>query len=131
MSENLSSVVTIFKALSDETRIRILHLLARTGEALCVCELTDALEVPQYNISRHLKVMVQAGLLDRQKIGRWVYFRLPQSATLFLDFVLQALTSLDTERTRRDLVELKKRLHLRTNGRCTIGIQKNHLIGKK
>jgi len=128
---NVSSAATLFKALSDETRIRMLHLLARSGEELCVCELTDALEVSQYNISRHLKVLVQAGLLDRQKIGRWVYFRLPESRSPFLEAILQAIASLDTDITQRDLAELEKRLQLRTNGRCTIGIQKTHLLGRK
>jgi len=75
---DVKQTVDIFKALSDETRLRILHLFIKSGEELCVCELTDSLEVTQYNVSRHLKVLATAGLLNREKEGRWVYFRLAQ-----------------------------------------------------
>jgi len=120
----------IFKALSDETRIRILHLFVKTGEELCVCELTDALEVSQYNISRHLKVLVNAGLLTREKDGRWVYFKLADNQDAVIEHIFKALSHLSESTTARDLTELNKRLQLRTNGRCTIGIQKKHLLGR-
>ena len=53
----------IFQALADPTRIRIVHLLAHTGEEACLCELVDSLMEPQYKLSRHLKILRQAGLL--------------------------------------------------------------------
>ncbi len=127
---DIKQTVDIFKALSDETRLRILHLFIKSGEELCVCELTDSLEVTQYNVSRHLKVLATAGLLDREKEGRWVYFRLAQPSDAVLQHVLQAVGALSDEVTTRDLTELQQRLSLRTNGRCTIGIQKKHLTKK-
>ena len=58
-----------FKALSDETRLRIVHLLIEKNTPLCVCEFTDALEVPQYNISRHLKILKLAKLIEDEVVG--------------------------------------------------------------
>ncbi len=126
----MKTYTEIFKALSDETRIRILHLFVKSGEELCVCELTDALEVSQYNVSRHLKVLVNAGLLNREKEGRWVYFKLANHGDAVVVHILKALSYLTNPTTNRDLEELHKRLRLRTNGRCIIGIQKKYLIGK-
>ena len=66
----------IFKALSDETRLRIIRLLIAAGRELCCCEITDSLGESQYNISRHLKVLKNAALIKDRKEGRWVYFHI-------------------------------------------------------
>ena len=63
------------KALSDQTRLRMVVLLA-SGEERCVCELTQALELTQPKISRHLAVLRECGLLQDRKMGLWVYYRL-------------------------------------------------------
>lgn len=63
------------KALADQTRLRIVLLLAQTQE-LCVCELTQALDLPQPKISRHLAVLRETGLLLDRKAGLWVHYRL-------------------------------------------------------
>ena len=65
-----------FQALADPTRIRVVRLLASTGEESCLCELVDSLLEPQYKLSRHVKILRQAGLLSVEKSGRWVYHRL-------------------------------------------------------
>ncbi|MEZ9710326.1 transcriptional regulator [Vibrio breoganii] len=62
-----------FKLLSDETRLRSLLLIAREG-ALCVCELTQALQESQPKISRHLAQMRQSGILVDERRGQWVYY---------------------------------------------------------
>src|SRR5215471_11103860 len=64
--------VTLFHALSDETRLAILELL-RDGER-CVCELTDALDVAQSRLSFHLRVLRDAGLVSDRRNGRWIYY---------------------------------------------------------
>jgi len=63
------------KALSDQTRLRILLLLAN-GNERCVCELTQALGLNQPKISRHLAVLRESGLLQDRKAGLWVHYRL-------------------------------------------------------
>jgi len=63
----------LFKGLSDPVRLRIFHALVVKGE-LCVCHLTDALVLPQSTISRHLSVLKNAGLVDAEREGKWVYY---------------------------------------------------------
>ena len=64
----------LFKALADETRLRIVALLSH-GE-LCVCHLQDALELPQPNVSRQLGILRAAGLVEDRRKGSWVHYRL-------------------------------------------------------
>lgn len=64
----------IFKALADETRLRILALLLE-GE-LCVCEIMAALELPQSTVSRHLAYLRNSGWLQDRRMGVWMYYRL-------------------------------------------------------
>lgn len=63
-----------FKALSDEKRIRILKLL--TIREMCVCELMIALDTTQPNLSHHLKILENQGLVNRRKEGKWAYYSL-------------------------------------------------------
>jgi ArsR family transcriptional regulator len=63
-----------FHALSDETRLDIVHRLL--GGERCVCELTDDLDVAQSRLSFHLKTLKDAGLVSDRRDGRWVYYTL-------------------------------------------------------
>jgi ArsR family transcriptional regulator len=67
-------MVDIFKALSDETRLRIVSVV-RDGE-MCVCEIEAALGLTQSNASRHLTALKNAGLLSCRKCAQWAYYRL-------------------------------------------------------
>jgi len=66
---------TVFKCLADETRGRVMLLIAREEE-LCVCELTCALDEAQPKVSRHLAQLRACGLLTDRRQGQWVYYRL-------------------------------------------------------
>ncbi len=64
-----------FKALGDPVRLRLLSLIAaRGGGETCVCDLTDAFAVKGPTISHHLKVLREAGLIDCERRGTWVYY---------------------------------------------------------
>ena len=63
-----------FRALGDPTRLKLLDLLA--GGEHCVCELTEAMDLPQPLLSHHLKTLREAGFLHARKEGRWTYYRL-------------------------------------------------------
>ncbi len=65
----------IFKALGDETRLRILLLLLRNGE-LCVCDLEAALDAPQSTVSRHLTTLRSAFLVEGERHGVWMHYRI-------------------------------------------------------
>ncbi len=77
----MPTTVELFKALADETRLRILSLLS-SGE-LCVCEITRVLEIGQPKASRHMAVLRQAELVSDRREGMWVYYSLaePRSET--------------------------------------------------
>lgn len=62
------------KALADETRLRMLDLLLRHGESLCVCEITEQFELRQPTISHHLRLLREAGLIHGVKRGTWMYY---------------------------------------------------------
>lgn len=65
------------KVLADPARLRVLSLLATTeGSEVCACNLTEPLALSQPTVSHHLKVLTEAGLLEREQRGKWAYFRL-------------------------------------------------------
>ena len=74
------AAATLFKALSDPTRVRIVNLLANHDGPVCVCELTAQLPVSQPTMSCHLKKLVMAGLLTREQRGTWAFFSLRPDA---------------------------------------------------
>lgn len=70
-----------FKALSDPNRLRILSIVSSSPEAeTCVCDLSEPLNLGQPTVSHHLKIMVEAGLLNREKRGVWAYYSLVPGA---------------------------------------------------
>jgi ArsR family transcriptional regulator, arsenate/arsenite/antimonite-responsive transcriptional repressor len=75
-AEDAETTAALFKALADPTRIRLVNLLARSAEPVCVCQLTPAVGVSQSTVSHHLKKLVQAGLLEREQRGVWAYYSL-------------------------------------------------------
>lgn len=79
----------MFKALGDPVRIRLLSMIAsRAGGEICVCDLTPAFELSQPTISHHLKLLKQAGLIESERRGTWVYYRLVPETTDRLAAVL-------------------------------------------
>ncbi|MFG2227644.1 ArsR/SmtB family transcription factor [Streptomyces sp. NPDC048644] len=72
-----ADLAKVFKALGDPVRVRLLSMIAsRAGGEVCVCDLTPAFELSQPTISHHLKLLKQAGLIDSERRGTWVYYRL-------------------------------------------------------
>ncbi len=73
----MQDLMNIFKALSEETRLRILKLLEH-GE-LCVCDIVAALDIIQPKVSFHLNTLKETGFLKDRKQGRWTHYRLDDS----------------------------------------------------
>ena len=67
----MTDVVRLFKALGDESRLRILAALAH--ETYCVCDLAKCLGIPQPTLSHHLKILREIGLVKAEKDGQWIY----------------------------------------------------------
>ena len=75
-AEQAEQVAPLLKALADPVRLRLMSLVAsHEGGEACVCDLNDAFDLSQPTISHHLKVLHEAGLVDREKRGVWVYYR--------------------------------------------------------
>ena len=85
----MKTAAKIFKALADETRLRILMLLL-DGE-LCVCEIIAALELPQSTTSRHLAYLKSAGWVKDRKQGVWMYYRLDIDGDRLCDPLMDVL----------------------------------------
>lgn len=67
----------VFKALADPARVRLLSMIATAGpEGACVCDLNGSLNLAQPTVSHHLKLMLDVGLLERERRGSWAYYRL-------------------------------------------------------
>lgn len=83
-----------FKVLADPVRLRLFSLIAADPEGeVCACEVVDALGRSQPTISHHLKVLHEAGLLDREKRGTWVWYRaVPERLAVLRDALAPVLT---------------------------------------
>ncbi|GAB4064382.1 metalloregulator ArsR/SmtB family transcription factor [Angustibacter speluncae] len=76
-AEAAERLAATLKALAEPTRLRLLSIVAsHEGREACVCDLTDPVGLSQPTVSHHLKVLVDAGLLEREKRGVWAYYRL-------------------------------------------------------
>jgi ArsR family transcriptional regulator len=94
----IDQLESLFKALSDKTRLRILALLG--NNEVCVCHIHDSLGVPQPTVSRHLAYLRRAGLVDVRRDGVWMHYQLARALApatqQVLDAAIAALTQVPT-----------------------------------
>ena len=79
--EAADATAALFRALGDPARVKIVNLLATSGEPVCACTFEPALGLSQPTVSHHLKRLTDVGLLDREQRGKWAYFSLNDEAT--------------------------------------------------
>jgi ArsR family transcriptional regulator len=94
------TIVELFKLLSDANRLRILNLLY--ANELCVCELEYLLDISQSNLSKHLRLMSDAGLLESRRENKFAYYRMKEEVIKEHDFLKNIFE-----------MELKKEAYLR------------------
>jgi ArsR family transcriptional regulator len=105
----MKDIVAVFKALADPTRLRIMLLLRK--RELCVCELMFILGMEQSRVSRHMRVLREAGLAEDVRDGRWIIYRVPAAARTLLEGLLAGAlkdrieASAEAEADRRKLQE--------------------------
>ncbi|MBS62202.1 metalloregulator ArsR/SmtB family transcription factor [Salinisphaera sp.] len=87
----------VFQALADDTRLRCLLLIAAHGE-LCVCELVHALDLSQPKISRHLKLLRDAGVVDDRRERIWVYYRIREQLPAWVGDIINTAWRANAER---------------------------------
>jgi ArsR family transcriptional regulator, arsenate/arsenite/antimonite-responsive transcriptional repressor len=111
-----ADLVSFSKSLADATRWRIVRLMA--VQPLCVCELADILEMPQSSVSSHVQIIRRAGLLEEEKCGKWVYYRvLPKLRKLLRDLEA-AFPPVDSQEPAADAERCRIRLEERENSCC-------------
>ena len=112
--------IEAYRAAGEETRLRILRLLGQASAELCVCELVDTLEKPQYTVSKSLTVLRNARLVEERREGKFMMYKLLHSP--FNDKLFETLDSLsDLDPIYdADAHRLTARLTLRQEGKCEI-----------
>ena len=115
----MKNTAQVFKALSDETRLRIMGLLI-AGEELCVCDIIAALDLPQSTVSRHLAYLRNSGLLEDRRQGVWMYYRISQDNKNFIPYFLDILSVLfnDLDQTAHDRRSLNDFLKVKKEELC-------------
>jgi ArsR family transcriptional regulator, arsenate/arsenite/antimonite-responsive transcriptional repressor len=78
--DEAQATATLFRALADPARVKIVNMLARSEEPVCVCEFVPAVQLSQPTVSHHLKKLTEAGLLEREERGKWAYYSLSGEA---------------------------------------------------
>jgi len=118
----VKSQAELFRVLADEERLRIICLLRAEPEGACVCELVDALRMPQYQVSRQLGVLRSAGLVEGERQGTWVYYKLPSELPRLARTVLEELRrTLNSGSCLEDMARFSERLKWRSAGLCVVG----------
>lgn len=117
---SMPNAEAVLKALANETRLRIVNMLRSSDQSLCVCEMVDALQMPEYQVSRHLAALKKAGLVNAEKHATWSYHSPSIDAALvplwtFLD------STLCGEPYETDLELLRRRLTMRAGNYCVVG----------
>lgn len=73
--EKAETLARVFKALGDPTRVKLVSLIAASAEGeACICDLTEPVGLSQPTVSHHMKLLVEAGLVNREQRGKWAYF---------------------------------------------------------
>lgn len=110
----MTDPVTLFRAMADETRWRIIRLVME--RALCVCELADILEMPQSSVSSHVQIIRKAELLESETCGKWTYFRICRSRLALLKTLLKQFPAEETH--AQDAERAATRLARRESSCC-------------
>ncbi len=118
----MNSSLNIFKILAEETRLRILNLFIKSNTNLCVCEIMDALQLPQYAVSKAINQIKKVGLLNSTKSGTWVYYELNKNADKNKPLYNFLKSYLNDNIFMQDEQRLNNRLILRMNNKCVVGI---------
>ncbi len=118
----MEGMARLFKALADETRVRIMALILEHGE-LCVCDCMYILQISQSKASRHLRYLANAGLLRPRRDAVWMYYDVPKEPDPDRDKLLDSLRGWITpERDPEIAVRVKKWLELKANGQLSCSV---------
>ncbi|AMM41535.1 Bacterial regulatory protein, ArsR domain protein [Candidatus Desulfofervidus auxilii] len=110
MGEGLKKWIKAFKALGDESRLKMLACIAKKKE-LCVCELQALLKLSQPTVSRHLRILEEADFLESRRQGQWVIYTLKENK--ISSIFLKLIDEISKEDELKDLIEKARKINLR------------------
>jgi ArsR family transcriptional regulator len=121
----------VFQSLSDPYRIRIVVLMLRAKSDVCLCELSDSLEEPEYKLSRHIKVLKGSGIIGSIRQGKWIYHSLKRDQN-FLKALHKTISFFPVTGSEfdSDFRRFEKRRMLREDGRCQMPVRIPKRISK-
>jgi ArsR family transcriptional regulator len=111
---------TVFKVLSDATRLKIMWLLFTVDLKISVSEIIDVLEESQCNVSKHLKILKNAGLIHEKKEGRWSFYYYLENNNTFHKHIQDTILQIPKELMEEEIHRCKKRLAMRVDGKCVL-----------
>jgi ArsR family transcriptional regulator len=118
----MQDLLNVFKALSEETRLRIIKLLEH-GE-LCVCDIVAALDMIQPKVSFHLAVLKDAGLIKDRKQGKWTHYSIADTDMFRRFLLLSTLERISSETVMKDSKRLKDFLKIKTTKANVVALRK-------
>lgn len=92
---NYSENAKIFKAFCDENRLRILDIL-KTGTK-CACVLLESLDISQSTLSHHMKILVESGIVETEKDGKWTYYSISEKGSTVAKEILEEITTVNDQ----------------------------------
>ncbi|MFB9053814.1 ArsR/SmtB family transcription factor [Formosa undariae] len=110
MKPNLQNSLNTFKALSEVTRLKIIWLLINMDSKICVSEIIEVLNEPQYNVSRHLRILKKADIIDESKEGKWVYYFIKSTDSEFMSHIKNAVSTISEKDMTIEIERCKQRL---------------------
>jgi len=117
----MKEMLDIFKALSDETRLRIIKLLE--GGELCVCDITAALDMVQPKVSFHLSALKEAGLIKDRKSGKWIHYSLNEKDLFRRMLILSACERMQDSSVSGDRKRLNAFLGSKDSGSKVVSLK--------
>jgi ArsR family transcriptional regulator len=122
----MSRYETLLKAIADEKRLKLISLLLREKGEFYVCEIADALEESQYNVSKYLKELKMANLVKGRRIGKGILYSTIEPKEDFSRLIFNAILSISDDYTKRERQLLGLRTTMREGDRCVARIKNNH-----
>ena len=116
---DLRNAENLLGALSNKKRLRLLKLLINFDEEICVCEFEDALNLPQYTVSRHLNKLKERNLVESRREGTWAYYSLNSELRLAEKGIVNWIDEFISEEIcEKDKQKMERRLSMREKGKC-------------
>lgn len=113
--------IDALKALADPNRLRLFWLLIHVNDRICVAEAMDVLDESQYNVSRNLKILHKAKLLEQQKEGKWVFYTLKNQKKQYMHKLVESVKEMPSNGFTKEKKRCQLRLSMRKGNQCVVG----------